>query len=78
MKILLYLYTEFCTYTSIAEFAAQAIYRLGYELDSPRFETRQEEDMFFFSKTSKQAVVQTQPTIQWEPGFSLGVKAAEA
>jgi hypothetical protein len=22
--------------------------------------------------------VQTQPTIQWEPGFSLGVKAAEA
>jgi hypothetical protein len=46
-------------YTSIPEFAAQAIYRLGYELDGPGFESRQEEDMFFFSKTSKQAVVQT-------------------
>jgi len=34
--------------------------------------------MFFFSKTSKQAVVQTQPTVQWEPGFSPEVKAAGA
>jgi len=61
---------------SIPEFAAQAIYWLGYELDGPGFETRREEDVFFFSKTSKQAVVQTQPTIQRERGFSSGVTAA--
>jgi hypothetical protein len=78
MKSLLYLCTEFCMYTSIAEFAAQAVYWLGYELDGPGFETRQEEDMFFFSKTSKQAVVQTQPTVQWELGFFSEVKAVGA
>jgi len=78
MNILLYLCTEFCRYTSIPEFALQAVYRLGYELDVPGFESRQEEDIFFFSKTSRQAIVQTQPTIQWEPGFSPGVKAAGA
>jgi len=78
MKSFLYLCTEFCMYTSIADFAAQAVYRLGCDLGGPGFETRQEEDMFFFSKTSKQAVVQTQPTVQWEPGFSPEVKAAGA
>jgi hypothetical protein len=57
-------------YTGIPEFAAQAVYRLGYELDGPGFEIRQEEDMFFFSKTSNQAVVQTQPTIQFGTGIS--------
>jgi hypothetical protein len=63
-------------YTSIPEFAAQTVYRLGYDLDGPGFKTRQEEDRYFFSKRPKRAVVQTQPTIQWEPGFSSGVKAA--
>ena len=65
-------------YTSIPEFAAQAVYWLGYELDVPGFESRQEEDIFFFCKTSRQAVVQTQTTIHWEPGFSSDVKAAGA
>ena len=78
MKFLSYLCTEFRIYRSIPEFVAQAVYRLEYDLDGPGFESRQEEEMFFFSKTSKQAVVQTQHPIQWEPGFSTGVKAAGA
>lgn len=53
MKILLYLCTEFCMYTSIPEFAAQAVYRLGYELDIPGFESRQEEDIFFLLQNVK-------------------------
>jgi len=40
-------------YTSIPEFAAQAVYRLGYELDIPGFESRQEEDIFFLLQNVK-------------------------
>jgi len=42
-----------------------------YELDGPGIESRWGRD---FPQSSRPAIGPTQPRIQWEPGFSRGVK----
>ena len=46
----------------------------NYWLDDPRFESRQGQKIFHFSRTSKPAVGSTQPSVQWAPAVLSGLK----
>ena len=49
-----------------------------YRLDGPRFESRDGQKIFLFSKTSRRALGSTKPPVQWASKSYLGGKAAGA
>jgi hypothetical protein len=50
--------------------------KLGYWLDYPDFESWLGKWVFIFSKTSRLALLPTQPPAQWVPGFFPETKAS--
>ena len=46
-----------------------SLWRLGYELDSPRFHFRQGREIFLFSKMSRPVLGLIWPPTHWIPGF---------
>jgi hypothetical protein len=52
--------------------------RPGYGLDGPGFESRQKQNIFLISETSRQTLGPVQLPIQWVPVLFPGGKAAGA